>query len=348
MRKAVGILLLVMAFCLTAVGGFLVYQKISGYRENEAIYDDVASIAVNRGSTGTDENPTGDGSSDDGREFTESGGNPEKIPGMEENEYRGESGDGRETETADTTTINWENLKGNPDIVGWITFGDVVNYPVMQGNDNSYYLKHAYNGVSNSNGSIFMNSNNDGNFRDMNTIIYGHNLKSGRMFGTFKQYTKKNGKDLHFYIYTPDGNRRTYEIVSIAEVKDGGFAYNYAFSKISEYRKYLDALSEASLYDTGYDCDPARKTVTLSTCRSTGSGEGWRVIIVGQESCIEKIQEAASWYEKPEDDHVTILDVNENIRQSTDEMAKLKKQRKQDEYESHKNGQEAPDGTNQH
>ena len=340
MRKAVGIVLLVIAFGLTAVGGFLMYQKMSGYRENEEIYNDVASIAVNNaGNSGSESDENSENSAEpDTWEGVE-------IPGLKENEYHEQNADKKEKDNE--TTINWEKLKGNKNIVGWIIFGDMVNYPVMQGSDNSYYLKHAYNGTSNANGSIFMNSNNDKYFRDLNTVIYGHNLKSGRMFGTFKNYTKKGKKDLHFYIYTPDGNKRTYEIVSIAEVKDGGFAYNYAFSKISEYRKYLNDVSDASLYDTGYDCDITKKTVTLSTCRSTGSGEGWRVIIVGKETTVEKVQDAASWYQEPDDGYITILDVEQNVKKSTDEIAKIKEQRKQDELEQQKHMQEASDSTNQ-
>lgn len=335
MRKAVGILLLIVAFVLTAVGGFLMYQKIDGYRENEAIYDNVASMVVNSHDDGRSDVPATE------PETESTVWEDRVIPGMAENEYHEKPQ--AEKEEYKGTTINWEQLNGNKNIVGWIIFGDMVNYPIMQGNDNSYYLKHAYNGASNSNGSIFMNANNDGYFRDLNTIIYGHNLKSGRMFGTFKQYTKKSKKDLHFYIYTPDGNKRTYEIVSVAEVKDGGFAYNYAFSKISEYREYLKKIADASLYDTGYDCDVTKKMVTLSTCRSTGSGEGWRVILVGKETSVEKIQDVASWYKEPDNEYITILDVEQNVKKTTEEISNLKEQRKQQELQA----QEVSNGTNQ-
>lgn len=327
MRKALGILLLLVAFGLSVIGGFLIYQKFDGYKENEEIYDGVASIAVNKG-TDSYESPVWE----NGEVPTDG---TVKIPGMDENEYHGD-GVVEENHKYTGTTINWEELKGNKSIVGWITLGEVINYPIVQGNDNSYFLKHAYNGVSNANGSIFMNSNNDGNFRDVNTIIYGHNLKSGRMFGTLKQYLKKGKRDLHFYIYTPDGCKRTYEIISIAETKDGGFAYNYAFSKISDYKEYLNKITDASAYDTGYDYDITKRVVTLSTCRSTGSSQGWRVVVVGKEVSVEKVQDAASWYKAPADEHVTILDVEKNIENTTNAISNLKEQRKQQEIENQK------------
>ena len=79
MRKALGILLLLVAFGLSVVGGFLIYQKFDGYKENEEIYDGVASIAVNEG-TDSDEEPVWE----NGEVPT---GETVKIPGMEENEY---------------------------------------------------------------------------------------------------------------------------------------------------------------------------------------------------------------------------------------------------------------------
>lgn len=332
MRKALGVIFLLVAFCLFGVGGFMLFQKFDGYKENEEIYDEVASIAVNV----VDEDEEGDLVTIQDEDTPMA-----SIPGMSENEYHGDGvikennkDKEKDTKKKKETTINWEELKGNNDIRGWIIFGDVVNYPIMQGDDNNYYLKHAYNGVANSNGSIFMNARNDADFRDVNTIIYGHNLKSGRMFGTFRQYLSKSKKDMHFYIYTPDGNKRTYEIVSVAEVKDGGFAYAYSFSKIGEYRDYLDNIKDASLYDTGYDVDETKRMVTLSTCRSTGSAEGWRVILVGKEVSIDKVQEPASWYKASTDEKITILDVEKNMDKTMQDISNIKQQRKEEELKN--------------
>lgn len=322
MRKVIGVFLLVISFVLACTGGILVYQKIHGYEENEEIYENVASMAVQQKKNADSSERTEDQPE---RKPEHTGGN-----GMKENEYK---------EEYDGPTIDWEVLKGK-NAVAWIMFGDdneIINYPVMQGDDNAYYLNHAYDGTYNANGSVFMNTHNDADFRDMNTIIYGHNLRSGRMFGTFKHYLAgKDGKELRFYIYTPDGKRRTYEIISIAETKDGGYAYNYAFSKINEYKEYLSQITENSAYDTGYDSDVTKRVVTLSTCRSIGSAQGWRVIIVGKEAKVETVQKPASWYKKSERSVVTILDVEESIKKASAEIAELKKQRKENELKAQK------------
>lgn len=326
MRKIIGILLLVISISCLASGGFLLYQKFIGYNENEEIYGDIAAIAVN---TESEEN------TEIGEELEEddTSDHSDVIPGMAENEYKEQPKKKEEKKKINNgMTINWEELKGTKNITGWIVLGSKVNYPIMQGSDNSYYLKHAYNGASNSNGAIFMNTNNDYAFRDMNTIIYGHNLRSGRMFGTFRNYLKdKSCKGMKFYIYTPDGNVRTYEVISIAETKDGGFAYEYAFSKISQYREYLTKVKDASAYNTGSDYDVTKRVVTLSTCRSTGSAQGWRVVIVGKEVSINKVQDAASWYKKPENEHITILDIEENVKEATKAINELKRKRKEEE-----------------
>lgn len=310
MRKITGICLLALSLALACIGGILIYQKICGYKENEEIYEKAASIAVlnkNDDKTSSKKHPDG--------------------AGLTENEYH-------EKENGyDGPTIDWEKLDGKS-VRAWIMFegNSIINYPVVQGTDNSYYLHHAYDGTYNANGSVFMNADNDSYFRDMNTILYGHNLRSGRMFGTFRNYlADKVAKKLHFYIYTPDGKKRTYEIISIAETKDGGYAYSYAFSKIHEYKEYLSKIKNDSSYDTGYGIDETKRVVTLSTCRSIGSAQGWRVIIVGKEAKIETIQKPASWYKKPEDEVITVLDVEKNIKKTGQEIEKIKKERKEQE-----------------
>ena len=71
-------------------------------------------------------------------------------------------------------------LAENKDIVGWIYSENTpINYPVVQGRDNDYYLHRMLDGTNNIAGTIFMDSRNDPNLGDYNTIIYGHNMKNG-------------------------------------------------------------------------------------------------------------------------------------------------------------------------
>lgn len=70
----------------------------------------------------------------------------------------------------------------NPDIVAWIYIeGTKINYPIVQGGDNSYYLKHLFSGEWNGSGCIFLDFRNDTSFADRHSIIYGHHMKNGTM-----------------------------------------------------------------------------------------------------------------------------------------------------------------------
>ena len=76
----------------------------------------------------------------------------------------------------------------NPDIVGWVYIEDTgVNYPVVQGEDNEYYLHHTFEGRENFSGAIFMDTTCSPDFSSDNSILFGHNLKTGEMFGALKK-----------------------------------------------------------------------------------------------------------------------------------------------------------------
>lgn len=76
----------------------------------------------------------------------------------------------------------------NPDVTGWIYLPDsVISYPVVQGEDNSYYLKHLFDGTPNSSGCLFLDSRCEG-LTGRNSVIYGHYMKNGTLFGSLKEY----------------------------------------------------------------------------------------------------------------------------------------------------------------
>ena len=91
--------------------------------------------------------------------------------------------------------IDFATLKAvNDDVVGWIYIEALsgVNYPVVQGDDNSTYLHTTYEKNYNFAGTIFVDYENKGDFTDCNTIIYGHNMKNGSMFGNLNQFVKNS------------------------------------------------------------------------------------------------------------------------------------------------------------
>lgn len=202
-----------------------------------------------------------------------------------------------DTETNENNLIiNWDKLK-EYNVVGWIRAGNDISFPIMQSNDNSYYLYRLYNGTYNANGSIFMDCECNSDFSDLNTIIYGHRMRGGAMFGPLYDlldYKEENIKE--FEIYLPDGTKHLYDIYSVTKVKADGYAYTNKFGSLESFTEYKYHLKEESQYDTGVETTDA-KTVLLSTC-DVGSSYGNRIVILGQEKKITQVQEAADWYKK--------------------------------------------------
>lgn len=133
--------------------------------------------------------------------------------------------DNNEEETKKETkrVIDFEELKKiNTDVIGWITIDNTnINYPITQAEDNDYYLKRDINKNLSSCGNIFLDCDNKNDFTDANSVIYGHNLRSGGMFGDLKDINEgKLGDEVYVKIYTPE-NEYTYQVIAayVAEPK---------------------------------------------------------------------------------------------------------------------------------
>ncbi|MDR1800235.1 MAG: class B sortase [Lachnospiraceae bacterium] len=173
--------------------------------------------------------------------------------------------------------VNFEELlKINGDTIAWIKFDpepSIINYPVVQGADNSQYLHQTFSANENTLGAIFMDMHNDKNFNDRNTIIYGHRMKDGSMFRHLQDYDSKEfwEANQYFYIYTPDNRELTYHIYSMGEVRDTSDTYRYEFVSDEEYAAFIQMTKQVSLYDTGITPTLDDKVVTLSTCTSASN-----------------------------------------------------------------------------
>lgn len=190
-----------------------------------------------------------------------------------------------EVSASDGYIYDWNAMQAvNEDVVGWIRFDnpDQIDYPIVQGSSNQTYLTHNWKGGYSSYGSIFMNTSNAPDFTDANTLLYGHRMISGAMFGSLKKYKTHTfmEENPYFYIYTPDGKKRTYEIYAYAQVTDAGRAYTIRFDTLKERQEYQDWIrNKASVYRDitvgEYD-----SLVTLSTCASSGYYN--RIIVQGK------------------------------------------------------------------
>lgn len=182
----------------------------------------------------------------------------------------------------ETFSVDFEKLlEINSDVVGWIRFDEPseINYPVVQGRDNEEYLKRTFEANTNKLGTLFVDVNNPGDFSGRNTFIYGHNMKNGSMFAQLLKYKDDSFYKEHpyFYIYTPDGKVRTYEIFSAGVVKDTSDSYIMDYADDAAFQTYIDYIKQQSAYPTSAEVTTASKIVSLSTCTNVRDDERFLV-----------------------------------------------------------------------
>ena len=187
--------------------------------------------------------------------------------------------------TSPTFTIDFNQLEQvNSEVNGWIWIYDtVVNYPLVHsGQNNDAYLHKTYDGTYNSSGSIFMDYRNAGDYSDANTVIYGHNMKNGKMFAVLKKFGNQGFYDAHpeFYIMTPERNRR-YEIISAFQTDALSNIYDRNFVSREAKEKWVNKVLRSSAILSPFTATADDSFVTLSTCVS-GDNYRARFVIIGR------------------------------------------------------------------
>lgn len=180
----------------------------------------------------------------------------------------------------DSIFVNIEKLQEkNPDIAAWIRFDHMdLSYPVMYSGDNETYLHADMNKEYSKAGTLFVDQKNQPDFSDGNTIVYGHNMKNGSMFGKLKKY-KKDGfyeDNQYFTIYTNEAAMR-YHIFAYYDTDETDSYYFTSYEGEEALGNLFSEFQRKSYYDTGVEVTPEDKTVTLSTC----SAEGMRFLVIG-------------------------------------------------------------------
>ncbi len=156
----------------------------------------------------------------------------------------------------------------NDDVVGWIYCeGTVINYPIMQSDNNNFYLEHLFDGSYNKTGSITLNSQNSAGFTDNHTLIYGHNMKNGSMFTTLKRYSAQEFYDEHpiMWIITPDGAYVLELLAGYVTSAESQAAFNLGISGESLTEHVNRAMSRSTFVSTAAP-ESVEKLVTLITC----------------------------------------------------------------------------------
>lgn len=257
MRKALSALLLVVF--LASTGLYVRYHM--DYAAGGDTYSDAEDIASQTEASQPPSQPEAE---------KETTGQPEWIPAPVEDDPNME----------EMAKKNLAALREtNPDVVGWIWIPDtVVNYPVMQGEDNEFYLEHTWEKEKNAVGSIFLEWQVSPDFSEFNTIVYGHNMLDGSMFHLLHDYREEGFREAHPYVYVlTDAGVYRYEVFSTYKAEVGSKTYSIGMQQDRTKQQYIDMALEESVIDAGITPAVTDRILTLSTCSGMGYETRWVV-----------------------------------------------------------------------
>lgn len=155
----------------------------------------------------------------------------------------------------------------NSDYKLWLEISETnIDYPVVQGKDNEFYLHHDFNKEKSGSGTIFMDYRND-YYKDENVIFYGHNMRNKSMFNNLQKF-----KDEEFFnnnnlikIHT-GGGTDTYEVFSVYVTKSNTDYLDVEFDETNSFEDYIETVSKKSMYPYKGTVTSSDKIITLSTC----------------------------------------------------------------------------------
>lgn len=244
------ICILIGAICI-GVAGYGLYGIYADYKVGDDIYNEAESEFVQIHIPVED---TTDVSTENGNGSSENTNTP-----------AGPSGPWYELATVDIAGLKNQY----PDVVGWILFENgMISYPVMHADSNDTYLYTAYNGTESIGGSIFVEAVHSGDFSDTHTLIYGHNMKNGSMFGKLHYYRRSNdyyegGQSRQYFLIYTETEILRYHIFAYQEVNVESFVFKEYFTSAQELGNRLLENSkihpEVTIPENG-------KIITLSTC----------------------------------------------------------------------------------
>lgn len=163
----------------------------------------------------------------------------------------------------------------NQKLIGWVKIDDTyIDYPVLQTSNNDYYIDHNFDQEQDRNGSIFLDADCTILPRSTNLILYGHHMRSGRMFGQLNKYSSQSFYEEHKLIqFDTIYERGTYEVMyvfrsKVYEESEIVFKYYQFINAASEteFNSYMREMAAMSLYDTGVTAEYGDELLTLSTC----------------------------------------------------------------------------------
>ena len=249
MKKAIRIILLMFFTFVLIVSACQLWGIFSGYQEGKDSYSSLEQYVT----------------------FVQTEDDPETVlPTASPTENMTED-DAAVTEMPDISAwpqVDFARLSEiNPDIVGWIYIeGTNINYPVVQGTDNSYYLKRLFDGTYNSSGCIFLDYRATSDFSDRHSIIYGHHMKNKTMFSGLMNYKDQAFYDEHSValLVTPTAYYKI-QFFSGYVSDTWSDAWDLSFDEY-EYISWLNDIQRRSCFETDHTPTAEDRIVTLSTC----------------------------------------------------------------------------------
>ena len=224
-------LVLVVSIAVAGYSGFQLYKGIKDYRDSENAYQNLA----------------------------------QNTEGQTEETIVTDQG-----ERHNFTKANFEALAEiNPDVVGWLSLEDtVINYPIVQGSDNEYYLHHLFTKEYNNTGCIFMDVDNAKDFSDLNTVLYAHHMRNGSMFAELEGYRDQEYYNTHkeLVLQTPSGN---YLVEPFAGLLTDGYSdyIQIGFQDSDSFLSYVNQMRSQSTFQSDVTITAEDRILTMSTCR---------------------------------------------------------------------------------
>lgn len=169
-----------------------------------------------------------------------------------------------------------------PGISAWIKLENtVLDYPIMRWTNNSYFLHHLPDGTGHRNGSIFLDYRNAVDFSDKDTLIYGHESKTGDMFGILKSYRRQSFYEENpvIYIFTPE---KDYELILVAGylVDSGVESPPLKFKDDADFMEHVAVIKQRSFFRSDVEVSAGDRLVSLCTCAYDYTNA--RLVIVGK------------------------------------------------------------------
>ena len=263
-KKRSGVLLTILIVVCALIMAFALYKIISIQMNYKKAQNEYSALREYTEPAGNETAQAGLAESTSAEEAEE----PEEQDDLDE-VMKNVSKPDKKTAKAPITVDHASLAKMNPDYTAWLYIEALeISYPVMQGEDDEYYLHRTFNRDYLFAGSLFIHAESSRDFNDPHTIIYGHNMKDESMFGDLRLlYDNALYKESpYFWVLTPENNYR-YRIFSMYECMGDSDTYVLFTGPGTVVEDYITEMKARSYVDLGemeYDGDS--KLVTLSTC----------------------------------------------------------------------------------